>query len=364
MKFTISKDVLLDGLQKVQSIVGAKSTLPVLFNVQLRAEKDTLTLTATDLEVTVRAVVSATVQRAGGTTLPARRLVQIVRELPAAEVEVEVDEKDQATLRSGNSEFRVFGVSEDEFPPLPKFQGGKEYSIEQATLKRMLNATYYAASTDEGRFILMSVLLSFREGKLSVVATDGRRMAHMVEEVEMDRAAEGDHVVPAKTVNELLKTLGDEGAVKVHVLENQTAFEFGNMLIVSKLMEGTYPNFRQVIPDRCEERVTLPREDFLNAVRRVSLMASDKASSVTLAFAKNKVEISAVTPNIGEARETMALKYSGKDLAIAFNPDFIMDPLKNLAVDEVYLEMSDELSAGVMKCNAPFLYVMMPMRVR
>jgi DNA polymerase-3 subunit beta len=197
-----------------------------------------------------------------------------------------------------------------------------------------------------------------------MVATDGRRMAHFNQEVEFAKEAECELIVPTKAVNELLRTLGDEGPLTLHVAENQAAFEFSQVLIVTKLTEGTFPNYRQVIPDRCEERVTIAREELLNALRRVSLMTSDKASSVTLSFGKNRLTVSCSSPNIGEAQETLPIKYGGKELTIAFNPEFVMDPLKSLATDEVYIEMTDEMSAGVVKCNAPFLYVMMPIRVR
>lgn len=366
MKLVLNKDVIIDGLQKVQSIVGSRTTLPILYNVMLKADKEGLTLSATDLEVSVRTQVEAKVVRAGATTLPARRVFSIFRELPANEIEIDVDDKDVATIRAGQSVFKIIGISEDEFPPMPKFQGGRQYTIEQATLRRMLACTHFAASADESRYILNGVLMSFRGGKLTTVATDGRRMAHYEQEVEFLKDAEGEYVIPSKAINELLKTLQAEGTgtVKFHVTENQAAFEFDRMLIVTKLLEGTYPNFKQVIPGHCEERVALERESLMEAIRRVALLVSDKSNSVTLTFSKNKLLISAVSPEIGEATESMPVKYGGKEMSVSFNPTFILDPLRNLDDDEVSMELSDDLSPGVLKNSRPFLYVLMPMRVK
>ncbi len=364
MKLAVNKDVMLEGLQKVQSIVGSRTTLPILYNVYLKADKERLSLAATDLEVSVRTSVEAKVTRPGGTTLPARRVFSIFRELAVNEIELDVDDKDVAVIRAGSSQFRIIGISEDEFPPLPTFSGGRQYILEQETFKRMLACTHFAASSDESRYILNGVLLSFRAGKLTVVATDGRRMAHFEQEVEFAKESEGDWVVPSKAVNELLKTLQDKGTVKIHVTENQAAFEFDDMLVITKLLEGTYPNFKQVIPSHCEERITLEKESLQAAVRRVALLVSDKSNSITLSFSKNKLVISAVSPEVGEATESLPVKYAGKDMSVSFNPDFLLEPLRNVAGDEVSLELSDELSPGVLKSNQPFLYVLMPMRVK
>lgn len=364
MKLIVNKDAILDGLQKVSSIVSTRSTLPVLYNVYLKAEKDKLWLTSTDLEVTVRTCVDARVSRTGGTTLPARRVFSIFKELPANEIEIDVDDKDTAAIRCGASYFKILGISEDEFPPLPKFQGNRVQVIDQKLLKTMLQSVHYAASTDETRPMLNGVLLSFKGGKLSVVATDGRRMAMWEQEQEIGRDQEGEWIVPSKTVNELLKVLKDEGSVRIQVSENQIAFEFDAMLVISKLIDHTFPNFRQVIPPGAEQRIPLERELTLNAIRRIALLLTDPAASITLHFTKNHLEISAIASDVGEAKEKVAIKYGGKDITVAFNPGFLMDPLRNLSGDEVTMELSDELSPCVIKTDQPFLYVLMPMRVK
>lgn len=363
MKFKIQKDVMIQGLQKVQSIVNPRTTLPILSNVLLRAENDRLWLSSTDLEVSVRASVPAEVEKEGGVTLNARRSFSIFRELSGAEIEIESNDDELATISCGASLFKMVGISEDEFPPLPKFDEGQTFTMEQSVFKGMLQKTHYAASTDETRQVLNGVLMSFKEDKLTVVATDGRRLALVEQEVEFASETELDLIVPSKTVNELIRTLGESGTLKIITTGKQIAFDFGEMLVVSRLIEGTYPNFRQVIPASSDQRVPVERESLLSAVRRAALMTTDQSRSVRLNFLKNKLEVVTETPDVGEARETLPIKYSADDIAVAFNPEFLMDPLRNLESDEIFMEITDELSPGVIKADVPFLYVLMPMRV-
>ena len=363
MKFKVAKAALMNGLQIVQNVVGVRSTLPILSNVLLVADKSDLALATTDLDVTIRCRVEAEVQKPGATTLPARRFASIVRELPEAAIEVETDEKDVATLECNSSFFRIHGLSEDEFPPIPKPEGKCSYHIDQGVFREMLKKTSYAASGDETRHVLNGVLLSFKGGKLTMVATDGRRLALIEHEIEFPKESEIDVILPTKSVTELMHVLGDEGELKIHRKDSQIMFEFGTIFVASKLIEGTYPNYRQVIPSQCEERITVERETLHTALRRVSLVTSDRSNAMKMVFSKNKLVITMTTPDVGEARETIPIKYSGKEITVAFNPDFMMDPLKNLSNDEVFVEITDELSPGVIKCDMPFLYVLMPMRI-
>jgi len=363
MKFSVSKEKLLEGLQTVQNVVSTRTTLPILANVLLQAVDGQLRFTTSDLDVGIRASVEVNVEKPGATTLPARRLLSIVRELPANEITVEVDSKNVASIRSGPSFFKILGLPEEEFPPLAKFENAKTFTLRQKDLKDALKKTAYAISTDETRYVLNGILFSFRENKLTLVATDGRRLALVDIELEFPRSHEGDVIIPSKTVNEIARLLTDDGEIKISIGENQAAFEVNGTLLVSKLIEGNYPNYKQVIPAETKERVTLERVIFHDAVHRVSLLASEKSNSVKLVFTKNNLEIAANTPDVGEARESLAIAYKGRDMAIAFNPEFLMAPLKNLSVDEVFLDLIDEMSPGVVKIQGPFLYVIMPMRI-
>ncbi len=363
MKFSVAKDKLLEGLQTVQNVVSTRTTLPILSNVLIRAENGALHFTTNDLDVGMSCSVEAAIEKPGGTTIPARRLAGIVKELPSSEVSVEVDGKNVASISCGPSFFKMLCLPEDEFPALPKLEKAKAFTLQQKVLKDALRKTSYGISTDETRYVLNGILFSFKENKLTLVATDGRRLALVDIEAEFPRSNEVDVVVPAKCITELQRLLGDEGEVKLAIGENHVSFEAGGKLLVSKLIEGNYPNYRQVIPQESRERITIERELFLNAVRRVALLSSEKSNSVKLNFSKNNLEITANTPDIGEAHESLAISYKGKDFSIAFNPGFLQDPLRNLTEEEVHLDVTDEMSPGVIKINTPFLYVLMPMRI-
>jgi DNA polymerase-3 subunit beta len=363
MKFSATKEKLLEGLQQVQNVVSTRTTLPILSNVLLQAKEGAVHLTTTDLDVGVRGSFEANVDKTGATTLPARRLFTIIRELPSSEISVEVDGKNAASIRSGQSFFKILGLPEEEFPPLPKFENAKVVTMRQKDLHDGLRKTAYAISTDETRYVLNGVLFSFKENKLTLVATDGRRLAMLDIELEFPRSHEADIIVPTKAVTELQRLLKDDGEVKISVGSGQIAFDLNNTLLVSKLIEGNYPNYKQVIPSEAKERVTLERETFLNSLRRVSLLASDKSNSIKLNFSKNNIEITANTPEVGEAKESLPVQYKGREFSIAINPEFLMAPLRSLTEDEVYLDLIDEMSPGVLKIQTPFLYVLMPMRV-
>jgi DNA polymerase-3 subunit beta len=235
--------------------------------------------------------------------------------------------------------------------------------MKQAELKDGLRKTSYAISSDEARYVLNGILFSLTENKLTLVATDGRRLALFESELEFPKSNERDFILPTKAVTELQRLLGDEGDVIVSSSSNLVSFQLNGSQLVSKLVEGNYPNYRQVIPGEAKERIPLEREALLNCVRRVALLSSDKTSSLRLSFTKNNLDITATTPEVGEAKESMSVNYRGRDIAIAFNPEFLMDPLRNLPNDEIYLELIDEMSPGVLKIQTPFLYVIMPMRV-
>jgi len=367
MKLSVSKDQLLNGLQAVQNVVSSRTTLPILSNVLLQAGEGRLDLTATDLDVTISCAVEAEVQKEGSVTLPVKKLVSIVRELGVASVDLEVADTNGCKIKAGGSYYRMNGLAPEEFPPLPKFTECRSLVLSQETLKAMLRRTAFAVSTDETRYVLNGIFFSFKDHKFTMVATDGRRLALTDEDVDFgDQSVE--FIIPTKAINELTRLLQGSGEVEIKVTDNQASFEMKgerdlNTLVVTKLVEGNYPNYRQVIPGEAGERIALVREEVLQALRRAEIMTSEKSNSVKLSFTKNNLAITANTPDVGESRESLAVNYKGRDIAIAFNPGYMMDPLKALENDEVFLELTDELSPGVIRTNGPFLYVIMPMRM-
>ena len=248
MKFSISKEAFLEALQQVQHVVSSRATLPILSNVLIEASDGKLKLTTTDLDVGVSGSVDATVEKEGSTTLPVKRLVSIVAQLPASEVLVSIDSKNHASIKCGPSFFKIIGLGEEEFPPLPKFEEAKEFKMAQSVLLDALKKTSYAISTDETRYVLNGIYVSFKEGKMIFVATDGRRLAMVENDLEFPASHEMDIIIPAKAIGELQRMLGTEGDAIVRLSGNQISFEIGGSIIVSKLIEGNYPNYKQVIP--------------------------------------------------------------------------------------------------------------------
>jgi len=251
---------------------------------------------------------------------------------------------------------------------LPQFKEEKKVALPQETFKSMMKKTSFAISTDESRYVLNGIFVSLKDHKMTMVATDGRRLSLVDEELDISEKSQGEFILPAKTINELNRLLMDKGEIEIRYAENQASFTLkvdkgSSILIISKLVEGNYPNYRQVIPSQTKERVSLVREEFLHALRRAEIMTSEKSNSVKLSFSKNRLEITANCPEVGEAKETLAINYKGPDIAIAFNPRYVIDPLNALPNDEVFVELIDELSPGVLKINGPFLYVVMPMRL-
>src|SRR6476661_325813 len=245
MNLTISKEQLINGLQAVQNVVSTRTTLPILSNVLLRADNDRLELTATDLDVTISCAVEAKVKKPGASTVPVKRLFGIVRELSNSEIDLEVDEKHACTIRSGPSFYKINGLSADEFPPMPKFKEDKKVVLPQETVKGMMKKTSFAISTDESRYVLNGIFLSLKDHKMTMVATDGRRLALVDEEVDVTEQSQGEFIVPAKAVNELNRLLQDKGELEIRYTDNQALFTLKDdkgfsILIISKLIEGNY----------------------------------------------------------------------------------------------------------------------------
>ncbi len=373
MKFKINRDHFANGLAQVLNVVGSKATMPILSNVLIEAEKDQISLTTTNLDLGIRCKIKADVKETGSVTLPVKRLAGIVRELPNVDVTFDGSPNHQVKLTSGGSTFRIMGIGKEEFPPLPEFGDEKAYSLEQSELAMMLKSVAYAQSTDETRYILNGVYFNFKDDKLSLVATDGRRLALIAKEMEVPAASAGAIILPAKTVGELTRLLDKGEKVKINFNDRRAAFQIAtdketsglidHVYLYSKVVEGNYPNYQQVIPKETHQRIKLERELFLQCVHRAALVCSEKSNSVKVKLSSNLLEITAQSPDFGEAHESMAIGYSGPDLQVAFNPAFIMDPLRALAKDEVFFEVKDEVSPGVFKTLENFVCVIMPVRL-
>ncbi len=373
MKFKINRDHFSNGLAQVLNVVGSKATMPILSNVLIEADKDFITLTTTNLDLGIRCKIKAEVKESGAVTLPVKRLATIVRELPNIDVIFDGSPNHQVKLTSGGSNFRIMGIGKEEFPPLPEFGDEKSFTLEQAELTAMVKSVSYAQSNDETRYILNGVYFSFKDGKLTLVATDGRRLALTSKDIEVPAASTGSIILPAKTVNELVRMLDKGEKLKISFNERRASFQINtdkdssglidSIYLYSKVVEGNYPNYNQVIPKETHQRIKLERELFLQCVHRAALVCSEKSNSVKVKLSSNLLEITAQSPDFGEAHESMAIAYSGPELQVAFNPQFVMDPLRALSKDEVFFEVKDEVSPGVFKTLESFICVIMPVRL-
>lgn len=373
MKFCIDKSTFVNGLQQVLSIIEQRAVIPILSNVLLECEHDVLKLTATNMDLTIKCAIKAEIAQPGSITLPAKKLSAIIRSLPGTMVDIE-QEGTRVKISCGRSHFQIMGLDASEFPDVTSPSLSHKTTLSQETVAKMLKWVSFAQSTDNNRFILNSVNFCFEEGKLTLAATDGRRLSVISQEIPGLEALAKGMVVPSKTVREIERLLGHGRSFSFEFDNKQALFTFevdpenkegltGDMVLISKVIEGNYPNFRQIIPKTTENRVKLDRQLTLECIQRVAIVTGEQKNLVQLKFADHTLEVSASSTEYGEAHEKLAIVYDGAPVTIAFNYLYICDPLKVLTQDEVFFEFKDELSAGVFKTLDNFIYVVMPLRM-
>jgi len=363
MKFKIIRSKFLEGLKSVQNIVAGKGSLPILQNVLIEANGKELKMTTTDLDISIKAICESEVIEHGSTTMPVKLLFNAITKVAEGEIEIDVDAKERATITAGNAKFKIAGLPSSDFPQLPQDENAYMYTLEQATFKEMLRKVSYAASQDDTRRTLKGVLMSFKDSKLTMVATDGRRLAMVENELEFSKEAERDIVLPSKAVAELQRSLNGESEVSLMIQKSQICVKFEQMMIYSKLMEENYPNYRQVIPQDTAEHINVDRQLLLDALDRASVMTMDEAHSTKLIFENGKLTVTSAASDIGEAKDVVPIKYAGEKIEIMFNPSYVMDCLKAIDDDEITVNLNDGHSPAIIRCSIPFLYVLMPLRI-
>lgn len=366
MKLIINKSDLLEGLQKVQKGVSSKSNLPVLSGILFESlDEETLKLAATDLEIGIEATVKGQIVEKGSIVLPAKYLLELVRKLDNPIVEVNVDKKNNTVnIHSGYFNMNIHGFNSEDFPLIPRINEGFSCNLEQAMLKSMINQTSFAVSNDESRPFLTGVYLSLQD-KLRLVATDGHRMALRESEfISIKDNSSLGAIIPAKAINELMRLLGDEGEVLVVIGENQASFELNEGRIITRLIEGQFPSYQQVIPEGYKTRIKLSREELAGALERASLIVRGESNIIKLIVQTDKIVISSNTPEIGKSSEEIACSLEGEEMQIAFNFKYMLDVLKVLDSEEITLDLTGSLSPGVIKSIDldNYVYVIMPVR--
>ncbi len=356
---------LSEALQVLQSIIGTNSTLPILSNILIEiTETKELALTSTNLEVGIQFKIEAEIVEAGTCTLPGKKLFEITRELVGDKVELEISSDNIGIIKCGNAVYRLMGIAADEFPRLPRLGKVNSIKIAENGLKELLKKTAYAISSDETRYVLNGVYFIVSKGDIVVVATDGRRLAMVTKKQIADSNLDVDIIIPAKTVHELMRILSGEDEIEMLFSETQVGFQRENMLMVSRLIEGKFPKYEQVIPRSSREKVTLERESFLSLVRRVALLTNSKSNQLRFRFHDGCLTVTTSNPEIGEAKDDMDIEYKGDDFSIAFNPAYMQDALKALDTETVTLELSEPTLPGVIKTDDTFTYVIMPMKLK
>jgi DNA polymerase-3 subunit beta len=370
MKMTIQTEELSRALYRVQGIADRKSTMPVLAHVLLDATADgELTVSATDLDVGLSGKYKAEVATPGSVAVHARQLYEIVKALPADKVEVERGDNNWITLKSGSSRFQLVGMAADEFPALPSHAQIKTFTIPAKDLVKMIDRTIFCVSTDDNRHNLSGIYCEARGSKtLRMVATDGHRLAMSEGEFTTDIKLDKGVIVPRKGFQELKRVLGDaEGAENVELGFSGTngMLKAGSVILSTRLVEGLFPEYDQVIPKQSDKAVKIARGAFSEALRRVSLLSQSRAYGVRLKLDAHKLELVAEDPELGNASESIDVDYNGPALTIGFNARYILDVLQHVNDEGVVFELSDDLSPGVLKPleEKGFLAVVMPMRI-
>jgi DNA polymerase-3 subunit beta len=369
MKIITSKDSLLKGIQVVQNAVSNKSTLPILSHILLEAKKEGIKLTSTDLEIGVSVKVEGEVSEEGAVTVPARKFSEIVKELPAQQaIHISLKKNQSVSIEAGKSYFRLMGLLKEDFPQLPDFpahsaKASEVVKIPQKTLKNMIQLTAFAMSHDETRYVLNGLLFSFRDKSLKLVATDGRRLALIEKDIEGVGNIKKDLIIPMKAIQEISRNLSEEGEIIFYFKENQIQINLGAITIVSRLIEGEYPNYEQVIPKKIKEELKINAQEFLQATRRASILTNQDSQSVKINIIRDKLIITKNTPELGEAREELEVDYKGGDLAIGFNPNFLIDALKNIEEENIRFGFTDPEKPAVIKSGDNYTYIVLPMQV-
>lgn len=373
MRFRIKKDEFIKGLSRVQSVADRKSTMPVLSNVLIECGEGGISMTATDLEIGIRGVYEATVEEAGGLTLSARKLYEIVRELPSDEVMVESMENNWAVIKSGAATFKFTGLSKDEFPALPDVEGGDFISVDAAVMSDMITKTIFASGDNDTRYVLNGVYMSLTPSdgviKVEMVGTDGHRLAVLqssIEDPSGQLRAQESAIIPKKSANELKKLLDEEeGPLEMALSKNHVVFKVGKLYMVSRLIEGSYPNYNQVIPADNDKPAFMDRSLLISSLRRISLLSRERTNAVKFNFGPGSAVLSSQNPEMGEAREELPAEYGSGEIEVGFNARYLLDALGVMGKDKVCLQLKDSLSPCIITQEGEEGYrcVVMPLRV-
>jgi len=371
MELTIQKQTLLDGLQMVQGIVEKKSSMPILSHVLIETIENGIQMTATDLQVGLRLKSTAKIEKPGGISLLAKKLFEIIRELPEEAVYLKLNENNRLFVSCKGTEYNLMGLPASDFPPLPEADLSRGLTLDGALLKEMIHKTLISISLDEGRYNLSGIFFEYQEAEgksfLRMVSTDGHRLTMM--DKEINPLEEGIFskgvLLPRKAVVELIKLLESPGQVRVGFKDNQGVFIKEDTLMVMRLLEKKFPDYNLVLPKKKDKVLLISKNNLLETMKRMAVLSTDRYRGVKFLLSKGKLEIQSVNPDLGDAREDIPLEYKGTKLEAGFNARFFIDAIQVMESETLTLELSDSVSPAVLRGDKDpgFLALIMPMKL-
>ncbi|MBI5198681.1 MAG: DNA polymerase III subunit beta [Nitrospirae bacterium] len=373
MKIQVKREEILKVIQRTQGIVEKKSTMPILSNLLIETEKGGIDIVATDLEIGIRDKCPATVLEEGGVALSARKIFEILREINGEDILIEKENNNWVKITNGHSEFRIMGIGKEEFPALPEAKEATILTLDADLLNKMLKKTIYASGESDSRYVLNGLLFALRPAakniSLTIVGTDGHRLAIINKSIEANNTGlkgEQSVIIPKKAAIEIKKLLdeGDE-TLSIGLDKNHIIFKRGNTILLSRLIEGNYPSYEQVLVTTHDKKIALNRDLFMGALRRVSILSKEKTNAVKLDIEKDKILLSTSNPDMGEAKEELKASYKGESLAIGFNARYLIDALGAMDSENITIDLYDPLSPAFLmeEGETDYKCVVMPMRI-
>ncbi len=371
MEFLIEKGEFTKGLFRSQSVVEKKGTMPILLNVLIETKDNGIFITATDLEIGIKGLYQGEVQKTGNITVSAKKLYEVVKELPEKNVSFRMKENQWVEIKSGRSVFNIMGVSAETFPSFPAYEEEEFMAMEASVLREMIDKTIFAVSTDESRYNLTGVFfakhMEEQGQKMRMVATDGYRLSLIDRTMKTEiPGLEKGVLLPKKGLAELSRLLEEGGdQVWIKLKNNNQIIKRENVVLIMRLLDAEFPDYNQVIPNQTKRRIRIKRSPFLDSLKRVSILSSEKTKGVKFHFGENLLELSSYNPEFGEAKEEISVEYKGEELTVGFNYRFVLEVLNILSSEEIIMEFEDGVSPAVIRPanDEKHTCVVMPMRI-
>ena len=368
MRFTITREKLQEGLTAVAASIPAKTTLPVLANILLETTEKGIRLSGTDLDIAVSTEVAADVETSGAITIPAKKLSEIARELPPSPVKMASSGEQRVTLDCGRSHFRLLGLPKDEFPSFPNIKVNESWRVRSGELQKLISHTSFAVSTEESRPILNGVLWELRPEQMRMVATNGHRLAKMQVPIKSSGMPSADLIVPPKALEQIRRLFPADEELEIARGENHLGFRSPFTAVYTRLIEGPYPNYEQVIPKDNDKYAIADKGALISALKRMSVIASDQTHRIRMSFNAGMVKFSVQTPDLGDAQDELPVRYEGDQLDIGFNASYLLEILRFMPTDEIRLTFRAPERAATLEPEqwndpAQYLCLVMPLRL-